>query len=354
VLFGVAASTLGGEVDVAPLLGTPAFLGPNALTYSNLQGELMRLDWGIDAPVEPTALGVKADQVLVSSDGQRALAFRNQESTSLFDARTGDSELIDVPAGFWLSPSFDAALTFVTDADTHERTYTYYAVDGVHFSPVGQRAAAMSSFAPYYRMQLAERSVVVVDGERLVFTYVPDTGEAAPQTVPGDYAVVQTFALDPTGRYLYFSSADVAAGVVDKSTTQHWVSRLGSAGAEVPQLLTEGFVAATAVFSANGERLLLAGNSYNDVDPQPTPIHLFTLSEGEAPRDRLLPLPLNWLSAVFSRDSSYLAFYGGSRLQNNRPLYALDLLQLDATPQLLYSCGSNPAPLPGCPNGIVF
>jgi hypothetical protein len=60
------------------------------------------------------------------------------------------------------------------------------------------------------------------------------------------------------------------------------------------------------------------------------------------------------LTGVFSRDSSYLAFFGGSRLQNQRPLYALDLLAPDATPQVLYSCSSNPAPLPGCPNGIAF
>lgn len=354
VLFGAAASTFGGEVDVAPLLGTPVFLGPNALAYSNLQGELMRLDWGIDAPAEPTALGVKADQVLVSSDGQRALAHRNEpESDTLFDVRTGASELIEVPGPVLFSPSFGAAVSSVGDEDTGSRTYSYYAVQGLRLSPVGQREVTPSAF-PLVPMQLAEHSVVVVDGDRLVFTYVPEIGEATPQTVPGDYAFVQTFVLDPTGRYLYFSSAERTAGVVDKSTTQHWLSRLGPAGAEQPYLLTDGFVSATAMFSANGERLLLAGNSYNDVDAQPTPIHLFTLSEGEAPRDRLLPLPLNWLSAVFSRDSSYLAFYGGSRPQNNRPLYALDLLLPDATPQLLYSCSSNPAPLPGCPNGIVF
>jgi hypothetical protein len=331
------------------------FLGPSALAYRNLEGELMRLDWGgIDAPAEPTALGVKADQVVVSSDGQRAMAHRNEpESDTLFDVRTGASELIEVPVPVLFSPSFGAALSSVGDADTGSRTYTYYAVHGLHLSPVGQREVMPSAF-PIAPLQLAERSVVVVDGDRLVFTYVPETGQAAPQTVPGDYAVVQKLVLDPTGRYLYFSSADIVAGAPDKPTTQHWVSRLGPAGAEPPQLLTEGFVATTAVFSANGERLLLAGNSYNDVDPQPTPIHLFTLSEGEAPRDRLLPLPLNWLSATFSRDSSYLAFFGGSRLQNNRPLYALDLLRPDATPQLLYSCGSNPAPLPGCPNGIEF
>ncbi len=355
VLFGAAGSTWGAEVDVAPIAGSPVFLDPSALAYSNLQGELMRLDWGsIDAPAEPTALGVTADQVAVSSHGERAMAHRNEpESDTLFDVHTGASESIDLPVPVVLSHSFGAALSSVSDADTGKRTYTYYAVNGLHLSPVGQREVTMPAFA-IVPLQMAERSVVVADDDRLVFTYVPETGEAAPQTVPGDYAVVQKFALDPTGRYLYFSSAERAAGVVDKSTTQHWVSRLGPAGAEPPHLLTEGFAAATAVFSPDGQRLLLAGDSYNDVDPQPTPIHLYTLSEGETPRDRLLPLPLNWLSAVFSRDSSYLAFYGGSRLQNNRPLYALDLLLPDATPQLLYSCGSNPAPLPGCPNGIVF
>jgi len=60
------------------------------------------------------------------------------------------------------------------------------------------------------------------------------------------------------------------------------------------------------------------------------------------------------LNVTFSRDSSYLAFIGGSRSQNERQLYALDLLSPDASAQLLYRCSSNPAPLPGCPNVVAF
>jgi hypothetical protein len=353
VLFGTAGATLGSEVDVAPLAGTPVFLGASALAYSNLEGELMRLDWGVDAPSEPTALGVKADRVVVSSDAERALAYRNEEITALFDVRTGASQLLEVPENFALSDSFGAGVSWVDEADTGKRTYSYYSVNGLHLSLLGQHEVTMPAFAPV-PLRVAERSVVVVDGERLVFTSVPESGEAVFQTVPGDYAVVQGIVLDPTGHYLCFSSAEVEGGKLNKATFKHWVSRVGPAGAEPPQLLTEGFGAATAVFSPDGKRLLLAGDTYNDVDPQPTPIHLFTLSEGEAPRDRLLPLPLNWLNAVFSRDSSYVAFIGGSRSANERQLYALDLLAPDAPAQLLYRCSSNPAPLPGCPNGIAF
>gem|GEM_PF-6209017 len=355
VLFSATGSTFGPEVDVGPLAGAPVFVGASALVYSNLEGDLMRLDWGVDAPSEPTALGVRGDQVLVSSDGQRALAQTSDpEDDTLFDPRTGAGERLDVPDNFVLTASFGAGISSVDDPDTRKRTYSYYAVNGVHLSQVGQGEVTMSSVVPFFPAQMAERSVVVVDGERLVFTYVPESGEAAPQTVPGDYAVVQDFLLDPTGRYLYFSAAEVEGAVPDKSTTKTWMSRVGPAGVELPQLLTEGFVVATAAFSGDGKRLLLAGNSYYDVDPQPTPIHLFSLSDDEAPRDRLLPLPLSWLNVMFSRDSSYLAAFGGSRPDNARELYALDLFTPDASPQLLYRCTSNPAPLPGCPSSVVF
>jgi hypothetical protein len=353
VLFGTAGATLGSEVDVGPVAGMPVFLGASALAYSNLAGELMRLDWSVDAPAEPTALGVQADQVVVSSDGQRALAYQNEQITALFDVRTGASELLEVPENFALSHSFGAGVSWADDVDTGKRTYSYYTANGLHLSLLGEHEVTTSAFAPV-PIRVAERSVVVVDGERLVFTSVPESGQALSQTVPGDYAVVQAIVLDPTGHYLCFSSAEVEGGKLNKATFKHWVSRVGPAGAELPQLLTEGFRAATAVFSPDGKRLLLAGDTYNDVDPQPTPIHLFTLSEGEAPRDRLLPPPLNWLNALFSRDSSYLAFLGGSRSENERQLYALDLLAPDAPARLLYRCSSNPAPLPGCPNGMVF
>jgi hypothetical protein len=355
VLFGAAGSTLGAEVDVAPMAGMPVFLGASSLAYSNLEGELMRLDWGVDAPAQPTPLGVKADQVTVSSDGQRAMAIRNESaSKTLFDVRTGASETLDVQDTFSLTSSFGAGLSSVTDADARKRTYSYYAVNGLHLSPVAQHEVTMSNFIGWFPMQMADRSIVVIDGERLVFTYVPESGEATPQTVPGDYAIVLDFLLDPTGRYLCFSSAEVEGGVLNRATTKNWLTRVGPAGAELPRLLTEGFEPYTALFSPDGKQLLLAGYTYSDVDPQPTPIHVFTLSEGEEPRGRMLPLPLNWLHALFSRDSSYLAFIGGSRSQNERQLYALDLLAPDASAQLLYRCSLNPAPLPGCPNVIAF
>jgi hypothetical protein len=201
---------------------------------------------------------------------------------------------------------------------------------------------------------MAGRSVVNVDGERLVFAHVSESGEATARAVPGDYPPVVRYLLDPTGRFLYFSSAEGEPRAPVISTVKHWISRLGPAGAEQPQLLAEGFKAATAAFSPDGTRLLLAGDSYHDEDPQPTPIHLITLSEAGPPLDRVLPLPLNWLVPTFSRDSSYLAVIGGSLTDNARELFALDLLAPEATAQLVFKCTSNPAPLPGCPNIATF
>jgi hypothetical protein len=354
VLFEVTGSSVGPEIDVGPLLGTPSFIGESSVVYVDLQNEIVRLDFGIDAPATPTRLGITGDYFVASPDGQRGFAKTyDPEHNTLFDVRTGSSQVLDLPFNFVVNANFEIGLSSVEDAENTKRTYTYYTVNGLQPSPVGQLTVEVPArVLPPLRM--VGRSVVHVDGNRLVFAYVPESGEATPRTVPGDFAAVQRYLLDPTGRFLYFSSAELEGGVAIASTVQHWLSRLGPTGAEPPQLLAEGFAASTAVFSPDGTRLLLAGNTYNDEDPQPTPIHLITLSEGADPLDHLLPLALNWVEATFSRDSSYLAVIGGSLTNSARELYALDLLAPDAPAQLLFSCTSNPAPLPGCPNLVTF
>jgi hypothetical protein len=354
VLFEVTGSSIGPEIDVGPLLGTPSFIGASSVVYTNLESEILRFDFGVDAPATPTRLGVTADYFVASPDGQRGFAKTyDPEHSSLFDVRTGTSQVLDLPFNFVVNADFEIGLSWVEDADDTKRTYTYYAVNGLQPSPVGQLAVQVPArVLPPLRM--VGRSVVHVDGSQLVFVHVPESGEATPRTVPGDFAAVQRYLLDPTGRFLYFSSAELDGGVAIPSTIEHWLSRLGPAGAEPPQLLAEGFAASSVAFSPDGTRLLLAGNTYNDEEPQPAPIHLITLSEAAQPLDRLLPLPLNWVEATFSRDSSYLAIIGGSLSNKARELYALDLLAADATAQLLFSCTSNPAPLPGCPNIVTF
>jgi len=359
-LFNTSASSIGPEVDLGPLHGSPTFLGGSSLMYLDLQQEMVRLDFGLDAPATPAHLGITADSFIVSADGTRALAGTHEPSTeTLVDVRTGESELLAPPGSVTVTGSFEAALSVADSADGADgadgvtRSFTFYAVNGLHLSAAGQ-AQSTPPLPPLPPLQLYGRSVVHVDGDGLTFTYVPPSGEAIPRAVPGVHASLQDYRLDPTGRFLYFSVGEVENGRPVPTTIETWVSRLGLTGAGEPELLTRGFQPATVAFSPDGTRLLVADDTFYDDDPQPAAMHLFTLSSSEAPHDRALLLPLNWVTPKFSRDSSYLTLLGGSLSGGARELYALDLLDTDAAPRLVLRCTSNPAPLPGCPSSTTF
>ena len=113
-----------------------------------------------------------------------------------------------------------------------------------------------------------------------------------------------------------------------------------------------GSAEASAVFSPDGKQLLLGSNTYYDEPAHDADFHLIDLSRTEAV-DRVLPLPLAWATAAFSRDSTYLALIGGSLSHRARELYVVDALRPDDA-RLVSSCSSNPATLPGCPNYVVF
>ena len=134
---------------------------------------------------------------------------------------------------------------------------------------------------------------------------------------------------------------------------EHWLSQLTPEGPEPAQLLAQGF-SADGQFSNDGKRLLLSGDTLYDAPAHDAELRLYDLADPAQPHERLLSLGVVWAEPTFSSDSTYLAMITYSLTRSVRELWVVDLLAPDVAPRAVYSCSSNPAPLPGCPNFVVF
>jgi hypothetical protein len=361
VFFGASGNEMGPEVAAGPARSVPTFFGPESVVYNNELGELVRLDLGVDAPATPTGFGLVSDYLAAAPDGKRALTSTLDEPNlyALLDVSSGEKRPLEVE-GLRISPSYDAGVVWVPspsdDSNVVIGTYYYYAVNGLSTSLVGQTDVT-------YPWQLGDganvagtiagRSIAHRSGDRVAVVHVAPSGEALAQEVPGEYANVHQFELDPTGQSLYIEAAELDSGVPIAASVKHWVTRLTPSGPGEATLVTEGFATASIAFSPDGHWLLIAGDTYYEKDPSDAPFHLIDLSQ-DSPRDKTLPVALNWATPTFSRDSTYLSLIGGSLGRNARELSVFDLLNPDAPAQVIYSCRANPSPLPGCPNYVLF
>jgi len=333
------------------------FLDANTLAYSYGPDDFARITWNGGTASDPVPLGVGGGIVVQqATDGRRVLLKRTDPNspsgTSLVDLELGQAQLIDPKLQFAMSSSFEAGYALQPPAagESGLGTYSYYSVDGVQLTRVGEEPVdEQQPLGSYPRM--AGRTMVRLKQDRILTVAIRAT-DIVEQFVPGDYQNLNGFVLDPTGTWIYFETAELDQQQhTVESTAKHWLSRLEVDGPAPAQLIAQGY-SAVCEFSPDGRRLVLHG--YATQSTVPVGFHLLDLSDPAHIQTVDLDLPYNWANANWSTDSAYVAFIGGAPLTLTRPLFVVDALAPLAAPRKIVECSSNPAPLPGCPSTVTF
>ena len=236
-----------------------------------------------------------------------------------------------------------------SDVDPNVATYTFYTLNGVKWTQVGEETGALNTRYGQV-LPLKSNRMALMQGSQVRVAEIGAAGVVT-QLVPGDYSDVRRVKQSSDGAWLYIES-----GVRGDNqqflpeSARHWLARVGNA--EPAQLLGEEFLGGVAAFAPDDRRFYLHG--YDEYSKDVVPFVLLDLTDPEQPEQHTLDIPLNWAESEWSDDGSFIWFIGGSPPRGSRPLFVVDALDPSTQPRTIFECFSNPSPLPGCPNAATF
>jgi hypothetical protein len=333
------------------------FASDGALIASYGPNDFARVDWTSGEPSAPQPLGVGGGIVTQRArDGVR-VSVRHVDTNyplgqALVDLKLGRAELYDELIS--LSSTFDIGLSQEPKAedDTGYGTFSFYAVEGIHLTRVAQEP--LETELDTARIA-GPHSVLMKKGDDLVLLQVASSG-VTQHVVPGEYANLLSFQLDPSQRWLYVQTAERDAQHTPISSSgQHWLSRVEQGVPGDPQLIADGFTISApsdGVFAPDGERLILPG--LDSKSQGAVPFRLLDLRDPDHVTSKELNLAFSGAQPNWSPDGTFLSFIGTNPIAKSRQQLIVDALAPELPPRLLFECSSNPAALPGCPNFIVF
>jgi hypothetical protein len=348
----------GGRASPGPevTLGTAdrlAFVDADNLIFADGDdGQYSRVVWNgnVPSPAEPIGLSAVTIQ-RQSPDGDRAIvAGSTSVGQSLVDLKTGEATPLPQDRALLISDSFDSAVSVEpSKVDPNVARYSFYAVNGVEWTLVGEETGTLNSRYGQV-LPLQNDRMTLVQGSEVRVAEIGAAGVAT-QLVPGDYSEVRRVEQSSDGVWLYIESGVRAENQQFlPANARHWLTRVGSA--EPAQLLGEEFLGGTAAFAPDDQRFFLHGSDSYSKDV--VPFLLLDLTDPDQPQPHTLDIPLNWADSEWSDDGSFIWFIGGSPPRASRPLFVVDALDPSAAPRTIFECFSNPAPLPGCPISATF
>lgn len=321
-----------------------------------------------DGGSDRTSIGAPGGAIVrLTPDGRRALvtgirdydpASRGAESPSfrLVDLESGASGALDARRSWSFSENLDAAVA------SDEGARHYYRIAGTQ-AVLATTVATETSPEPWsrewqrpaYRQHWLGSRAVEMRGDRPVVVTIGEQG-ITEEIVPGDFTSVRNVRPSPDGALLYIETGELdASNRPLDAAAGHWMSRVVDGHPGPAARFASGYATAglgSIAFSPSSKRLLLHGDrSHVQGAEARARFQLYDL-EGADILERPLDVSLRSGSAVWSSDSSYLSIVGGDRRIRTSFVVAVS----GAAPGLreLFTCDSNPAPLPGCPMGPTF